>query len=202
VDLDSLWAPGAQTLAAESGGRTGVQAERPRTVTTAQGPGALALTDVVSDATTVTCFDYAPFLARCANPWLPDAPRGGRALGSVPSAGVPAGTPVEYSIVVPKEGTYNVTYRATDRDMYTIYDEDGDGNPTARACADTTVRARIQLDIEDTAQTSEVCPGWSMRDVPGPTLELPAGTYTFTVSAPEGHEGWQLDWIAFTRLAD
>jgi hypothetical protein len=96
---------------------------------------------------------------------------------------VPAGTVAEYRIVVSKPGTYDITYRATDR-----------GAPGAQ---------NLELTVNGRTYTTEITstgtpPYAAMKDHPMATpVTLPAGIHTLQVKAPQG--GWELDWIAFDR---
>lgn len=173
VDLSRLMGREPQRLTARAGQVSTVQAEVTKTLTTTQRPGQYADRDVdsvagVSGCGPSTCTDPVSDLAA------------GFAVGDDTNAGVPAGTTLEYRVVVPKAGTYQLRYRAADR--------------TANGTA-----ARIRLAVNGAAHQTTIA-STGMAEVDGPQVTLPAGTHTIELTAPDAATaGWQLDWLTFTR---
>ena len=106
---------------------------------------------------------------------------------TTPANGVPASTSVAYQIVVPKAGTYQVALRA--RGMT--------GSPVIRM---TTTGSGYTTTTSDTSIQVQSGTPWPTNPYTplNLTFDQP-GTYTVTLSAPSGGQGWQLDWLRFTR---
>ncbi len=134
-------------------GTTRIEAEVTETIATTQRAGQIAVTDVESVA----------------------------ALSAVDGGYAVASSTVEYRVVVPKAGTYQLTYRAADRLA--------NGSP-----------ARIRLTVNGATHTTTLSPT-AYAEVAGPRLTLPAGTHTVQLSTPDAASaGWHLDWIAWQRV--
>ncbi|MFI6324365.1 carbohydrate-binding protein [Nonomuraea sp. NPDC050556] len=182
VDISRLLGREPTQLTARSGQATVVQAEQVRTMATVQTPGTTAVTEVRSTAPVRPCMHrmtvYGP--QTCTDP-VTGIAGGGYALGD--DAGVAQGMTAEYRVVVPKAGTYTLTYRATDR-----------GAAGAQ---------NLELTVNGATHTTEITSGdsppyASMKDhVLSTPITLPAGVHTVRITAPQG--GWELDWIRFAR---
>ena len=176
IDLSRLLGREAQQLTVRPGQATVVQAEQTQTMSTRQVTGSAAAFDVDSVASVGSC---SP--STCTDPV--SGTSGGYALGDGTGGGIPAGTVAEYRLTVPKTGTYRVSYRAADRDG---------GSPAQ-------IRMTVNGSTFDTTVSNTTLPG-AGQEVAGPTVTLPAGTYTIQLSAPTASAaGWQLDWMRFTR---
>ncbi|WP_192809786.1 GDSL-type esterase/lipase family protein [Actinomadura rudentiformis] len=179
VDVSRLFGREPVRLTARTGQTSHVHAELNQTFATVKRPGRYATNDVDSAASMLGCQERQVWGGTaCTDPV--GGLTGGFALGDETGGGVPAGTSVEYRVVVPKAGTYQVAYRATDRAAA--------GDQQIQISVDGTARGTTTIPSNDAFQT-----------VTGPTLALPEGKHTIRLSAPDGHHGWQLDWTAFTR---
>lgn len=172
IDLSRLLGREAQQLTVRPGQATVVQAEQTQTMSTRQVTGSAAAFDVDSVASVGSC---SP--STCTDPV--SGTTGGYALGDE----IPAGTVAEYRLTVPKTGSYRVSYRAADRNG---------GSPAQ-------IRMTVNGSTFDTTVSNTILPAPG-QEVAGPTLTLPAGTYTIQLSAPTAAAaGGQLDWMRFTR---
>lgn len=193
VDVSRLIGRDPHQLTTRPGETTVVQAEQSQTMSTTARPGTVAHTDVTSNAPVRPCLQRLQPLGdgfwpiSCTDPVT--GIRGGTYSlgGDVDTDGnssepVPAGMTAEYRIVVPKTGTYDITYRATDRGLAGVQN--------------------LVLTVGGTTHTTEITNGPSqygeMKDHTLTTpVTLTAGTHTVQIAAPQG--GWELDWFALTR---
>lgn len=195
INLDRLLGGQVHQLGNQPAATAVVQAETMSTTTTATAAGSVADVDIRPTAPVRVCVDRP---AAAGWTWAfpcREAPlnHSGLALGGNGNDGgtgqgsVAPGTTAEYQIVVPKAGTYQLTYRATSfsptngRDL--VMTIDGTGYTTS---------------ITGAPPREGLPGGGELRDNVQPqSVTLPAGRYTMTIEAPDG--GWQLDWIKFTH---
>ena len=161
-------------LTTVSGATTYIQAERTSTTGTRTQAGTVATTNIYNLAPVAGC--------GCVDP-VSNLP-GGLMLAdeTTPANGVPSGTTVEYKVVVPKAGSYTVSYNAK--------------------VATGTTGKPLNLSVNGgTAQSTTIPAGstWPLAPgIAGPTVAFSTpGTYTLQLSAPSG--GWQLDWLSLKR---
>jgi hypothetical protein len=173
TDMTRLFGRGGHRLPTRAGQAMVVQAEQTSTFDTdkrTQGD-----TELV---------DSKAFVLRCGTCGYtgPGDPSGGLMLGDDTGGGVAASTEVTYRVVVPKGGSYQVRYRATDR-----------------ATAGTK-RIRLRVDGTTVDQSTTITSD-AMAEAAGPTITFPGpGTWTVRLSpADAASAGWQLDWLSFTR---
>lgn len=162
LDTLSMFGRGLVRLSARAAQPTLVQAEQHNSFATTQQAGTFAVTNVDSVAGMV------PIAG------------GGYALGDDTGGGVPAGTNVEYEVVVPKAGTYQVAYQAR----------------VPSGTAGKTLRLTVAGGNHDTTVPASA----ALQIVTGPSVTFTQpGTHTITISAPAGQHGWLLDWVRLTR---
>jgi hypothetical protein len=192
IDLGRLMGGVINRLTTSTGSSTVIQAEAMSTSSTSPSTGgAAADVDISSTAPVRICVDRPTAVGWDWAFPCNDATLGqpGLALGASNNAGgtgigsVAAGTTAEYQVVVPKAGTYTVTYRATSFSPTSGRDLKMTINGTSYTTSITGAQSPSG-GIKDNAQSQPV------------TFSTP-GKYTMKVEAPNG--GWELDWIKFTH---